>query len=66
MLETADSFKNTGESQKYYVQKKPDTKEYLLSGSIYMKLEKNLVAWGQGGKADVEVLMGEMQGSILE
>lgn len=46
MLETVSSFKNMDESKKYYLQKKPDTKEYLLSGSIYMKLEKDLVACG--------------------
>lgn len=61
MLETADSLQNISESQKYFFQKKPDTEE-----SIYMKLEKHLVAWGQGGKAGVEVLIGETQGNIWE
>lgn len=35
MLETADSFRNMGESQKYYVQKKPDTKVLAIWFHLY-------------------------------
>lgn len=64
MLETADSFRNMGESQKYYVQKKPDTKVLAIWFHLY-ETRKQFIAWGQGGKAGVEVLIGAMQGSII-